>query len=228
MEESQSVYSVSIAAELKRAVPDLCLGVICADVVVEKKNRVVWDILQRLGREAAAKYKLDMLSVNPRLQAARDAYRKLGKDPSRYRVSSEALLRRVLQGKGLYQVNNVVDINNIISMETLLSVGVYDRDKLKGPVVFGVGRPGESYRGIGKETLNIAELPVFVDEVGPFGSPTSDSERAMITFNTRKVLMVIISFSGNLGGKLPEDLEKGKALLRNYAGGTNITASSVV
>lgn len=220
-------YPMSIGAELKRAVPDLYLGVIGATVIVEKENRVVWDMLQRLGREAVAKYRIDTLAGSQRLQDARDAYKRLGKDPSRYRISSEALLRRVLQGKGLYQVNSIVDINNVLSMESLLSVGSYDRDQLKGPVVFRVGRQEESYKGIGKETVNIAELPVFADEVGPFGSPTSDSERTMITLNTTNILMVLISFSGDLDGELQRYLRRGRMLLTNYARGANITTSVV-
>lgn len=227
LKETMTEPSIVIDSELKRACPNLQLGTIFADVVVEKRNRVIWDMLQNAGKGVLRQYTLDTLSSNLRLQAAREAYRSLGKDPTRYRVSSEALLRRVLQGKDIYQINNVVDINNLLSIESLLSAGSYDLSRVRGAMVFRTGKPGESYKGIGKETINISELPVFADEDGPFGSPTSDSERAMITLNTRKALMVLISFSGDLNGELTSFLDRGRKLLRNYARGTNISTAIV-
>lgn len=218
---------IEIDKELKNACPDLRLGIIIADVVVEKRNKVVWDILQKAGKAVMNRYTLESLPANPRLQTARGTYRRLGKDPARYRVSSEALMRRTLQGRDLYQINNVVDINNILSLESSLSAGAYDLSQLKGNISFRAGRTGESYKGIGKESINIAELPVFADEEGPFGSPTSDSERAMISLNTNRAMIVLISFSGDLNGEIGEYLERGRVLLKNYARGTNITTSDI-
>lgn len=126
----------------------------------------------------------------------RDAYRKLGKDPSRYRGSYEALARRIINGKGIYRVNPVVDLNNLISLLTSEPVGSYDYDTLVGEIEFRVGRQSERYSGIGKEDVNLESLPVLADHAGPFGSPTSDSRRSMITPNTAHVMMCILSFSG--------------------------------
>ncbi|MDD5013458.1 MAG: phenylalanine--tRNA ligase beta subunit-related protein [Candidatus Pacebacteria bacterium] len=146
----------------------------------------------------------------------RDAYRAIGKDPTRYRGSQEALVRRILQGKGLYQINTIVDINNLISLETLHSVGSYNVDNLRPPIVFRIGKQGESYKGIGKEIINIEDLPLFADEAGPFGSPTSDSEKAMITLDTKNVMVVIISFTGQ--SYLRDNIQRIVDLLCNYAG----------
>jgi len=137
--------------------------------------------------------------TSPQIKAIRDAYRSLGKDPSRYRASQEALFRRILQGKGLFRINTVVDINNLVSLESVHSVGSYDLSQLDFPITFRVGRKGEVYKGIGKEDVNLEGLPILADGNGPFGSPTSDSERAMITTNTRQVMMLIIAFSGSDG-----------------------------
>jgi DNA/RNA-binding domain of Phe-tRNA-synthetase-like protein len=109
----------------------------------------------------------------------------------------------------------VVDINNLVSLETLHSTGSYNLTNLKPPIVFRIGRHGESYKGIGKDFINIAELPVFADEHGPFGSPTSDSERAMITMDTKDILIVIIAFTGSRN--LPEQLRRTVNLLCTYA-----------
>ena len=113
----------------------------------------------------------------------------------------------------------MVDINNLVSITSFYSVGSYDLDKLAGPVVFTVGGAGESYKGIGKEVVNIENLPVFADDEGKFGSPTSDSEKAMITSGTKSILMNIISFSG--AGYIEGYLQKAGELLSQYAGGRN-------
>ena len=144
------------------------------------------------------------------IKTTRLAYKKIGKDPSRYRVSSEALIRRILQGKGLYKINNVVDTNNLISIETGYSVGSYDMKNIKGDIIFRIGKEGEKYQGIGKEMINIENLPVFCDDIGPYGSPTSDSTRAMVIDNSKEILTTIISFNGK------EDLLEFLELAKNY------------
>jgi len=131
--------------------------------------------------------------------ATRAAYKVLGKDPARYRGSAEALLRRVIAGKGLPRINAVVDIINLVSVESRLSIGLYDLAHVSGDIVFRAGRGGESYKGIGKYDLNLEGLPVFCDALGPHGSPTSDSERTMVTSETKHVVAIIISFNGKEG-----------------------------
>src|SRR5258707_946429 len=131
--------------------------------------------------------------------ATRAAYKALGKDPARYRGSAEALLRRIIAGKGLPRINAVVDIINLVSVESRLPIGLYDVAHVSGDIVFRTGRAGESYKGIGKYDLNLEGLPVFCDALGPHGSPTSDSERTMVTSKTENVLAVIISFGGKEG-----------------------------
>ena len=134
---------------------------------------------------------------SPQILATRAAYKALGKDPARYRGSAEALLRRVIAGKGLPRINAVVDIINLVSVESRLPIGLYDLAHVSGDIVFRAGRAGETYKGIGKYDLNLEGLPVFCDALDPHGSPTSDSERTMVTSETRNVLAVIISFGGN-------------------------------
>src|SRR5256886_15539245 len=152
--------------------------------------------------------------------ATRSGYKALGKDPARYRGSAEALIRRVIAGKGLPRIHAVVDIINIVSVESRLPIGLYDLAHVRGDITFRAGRAGETYKGIGKYDLNLEHLPLFADELGPHGSATSDSERTRVTLETKKILAIFVSFGG------PENVEanpKGmKALRVDNSSGTNI------
>jgi DNA/RNA-binding domain of Phe-tRNA-synthetase-like protein len=154
------------------------------------------------------------------VETTRKAYKALGKDPARYRGSAEALLRRVVAGKGLPQINAVVDVINLVSVESRLPVGLYDLGHVVGEIVFRAGRAGETYKGIGKYDLNLEGLPLFADTVGPHGSATSDSERTMVTAATNQVLAVIISFGGTEG--LDRWAQRMSALLKQYAAGQDV------
>jgi DNA/RNA-binding domain of Phe-tRNA-synthetase-like protein len=133
---------------------------------------------------------------SPQVETVRKAYKSLGKDPSRYRGSAEALLRRIVAGKGFPQINAVVDVINLVSVESRMPIGLYDLGHVTGEIVFRAGRAGETYKGIGKYDLNLEGLPLFSDNAGPHGSATSDSERTMVTAETKEILAVIISFGG--------------------------------
>jgi len=157
---------------------------------------------------------------SPQVQATRRAYKALGKDPARYRGSAEALLRRVVAGKGLPQINAVVDVINLVSVESRLPIGLYDLTHVTGEIVFRAGRAGETYKGIGKYDLNLEGLPIFCDAAGPHGSPTSDSERTMVTTATKHVLGIIISFGGQEG--LERWAQRMSALLTRHAAGQDL------
>jgi DNA/RNA-binding domain of Phe-tRNA-synthetase-like protein len=157
---------------------------------------------------------------SPQIEATRKAYKALGKDPSRYRGSAEALLRRMIAGKGLPQINSVVDVINLVSVESRLPIGLYDLGQIVGEIVFRTGRAGETYKGIGKYDLNLEGLPLFADDAGPHGSATSDSERTMVTAATKQVLAIIISFGGAEG--LARWAQRMSALLTEHAAGKDV------
>lgn len=158
----------------------------------------------------------------PNLGEARQAFRAFGRDPGRSRVSSEALYRRLRQGKELYGINSVVDVNNLISLETGFSLGSYDLDRLSGDLDLRLGRAGESYTGIGKDALNLENMPLLADEHGPFGGPCSDSRRAMISIESRNIFTVIYGFSGKT--RLEEALALAQERLTAFAGAANCAA----
>lgn len=136
------------------------------------------------------------------LAPARRLYRAFGIDPTTTRPSSEALLRRILQGKPFPSVNSAVDVCNLCSTSFLLPIGLYDAARIRGEVTLRRGEQGESYPGIRKDAVNVAGRPVLVDQDGPFGNPTSDSLRTCVTDSTTSLFMVIFAPAGYAKGSL--------------------------
>jgi len=207
--------NLQIDAGLKKTCPRAALGWLTAGVKTGPSPE------ELLGEMKARALEIERLPFprsvleSPQIEMTRRAYKALGKDPARYRGSAEALLRRVVAGKGLPQINAVVDIINLVSLESRLPVGLYDTAHVRGVVVFRAGRGGESYKGIGKYDLNLEGLPLFADDQGPHGSATSDSERTMVTSKTEGILAVIVSFGGAEG--LDRWTQRMSTLLSQYA-----------
>jgi DNA/RNA-binding domain of Phe-tRNA-synthetase-like protein len=123
--------------------------------------------------------------------AVRAMYKRVGLDPTKTRPSSEALLRRVRKGDELPSINSLVDVINWCSLETQLPFGLYDGDRIEGDVLLRLGSEGEAYAGIRKDTVHLAGRLALVDAAGPFGNPSSDSARTMVTTATTRALVVI-------------------------------------
>lgn len=198
----------------------LHLASVSGTVTWREKDPQLWDIIEAEIEMVKKSYDLQDLAKIPQIACLRDTYRKLGKKPQKYRGSNESLLRRILKSAGLYQVSNLVDINNLLSLRTHRSVGSYDLDCLQPPLTFGVGKAEEPYQGIGRGQLNIANMPVFRDQQGPFGSATSDSERSKVSSKTRHLLLIIIGFDGKEG--LTSQAEWAGELLTRFAAGQNL------
>lgn len=187
---------ITISDSLRAKASNTALGIITARVKCMEENAALKEEMDALCRQYQETFQIADLSGLSPIADTRAAYRSFGKEPSRYRVSSEALLRRILQGKGLYYINTIVDTGNLVSIYSKFGVCCFDREKITGPVCFDIAEEGDSYQSIGKGILNISHLPVFKDSMGSFGSPTSDSARTKITLETRELLLVIVSFSG--------------------------------
>jgi DNA/RNA-binding domain of Phe-tRNA-synthetase-like protein len=212
--------SVSIDEELQAKCPRVAFACVTAGVQAGATPEGLDHELRSCEEKVLKLPEPKAVLESAAILATRAAYKALGKDPARYRGSAEALLRRVIAGKGLPRINNVVDVINYVSVESRLPVGLYDQAHVQGDIVFRAGRAGETYKGIGKYDLNLEGLPVFCDELGPHGSPTSDSERTMVTEATEQVVAIIISFGGadtlQLWGQQMTEL------LQKYASGKNI------
>jgi DNA/RNA-binding domain of Phe-tRNA-synthetase-like protein len=214
------MIEIAITPEFRSKWPSILLGCIECDVVVKTNNDHLWGKIDVTCNKIQADLKVEGISEIPAISSTRKAYRAIGKDPARYRPSSEALLRRVVKGYGLYHVNNVVDIVNLVSLVTGFSIGGYDFEKIQGPTFLSVGKNNDIYEGIGRGELNIEGLPVLRDQLGAFGSPTSDSQRTSVENGTRKFLMVIFGF-GDFEN-IPATIQFAEELLGECAFATEI------
>ena len=143
----------------------------------------------------------------------------------RYRLACESLFRRLVKGNGLYRVNNVVDAGNVLSIELAKSTAVLDYDKLQGDIYIRIGTIDDIYYGIGRGLINVTNIPLYVDEVSPFGSPTSDTERTSITMDTKKILLMVICFD-----ELDKDRIESLSLdiFKKYTYATNIEKVEII
>ncbi|MEL7586597.1 MAG: phenylalanine--tRNA ligase beta subunit-related protein [Prolixibacteraceae bacterium] len=217
---------ISITDELSDRCPDIHLLCIECDVKVESCQDGLKELTDARCAEISGSVPMEEISRISAIDSARKAYRACGKDPARYRLSAEALLRRVVNGKGLYHINNVVDLLNLVSVSTGFSIGGYDADKISGTISMGFGEKHEPYDGLGRGELNIANMPVFRDKLGAFGTPTSDSERTGVRESTKRFLMVIISFEGREG--LEEAGKMAIQLLTDFASASNFETDEVI
>ena len=214
------MVNLSIDPGLKLKCPRTALGFLTARVTTLETPAELLEEMSMRETEILHLPEPRAVLESSRILATRAGYKALGKDPARYRGSAEALLRRIISGKGFPQINTVVDIINLVSVESRLPIGLYDLAHVKGDIVFRAGRAGETYKGIGKYDLNLEDLPIFCDEEGPHGSPTSDSERTMVTPATRNIAAILVSFGGAEG--LESSGQRMSILLQKYAEGKDI------
>jgi DNA/RNA-binding domain of Phe-tRNA-synthetase-like protein len=209
---------------IKSSLTSLKLGCLLCNVKNNEYNSELW---KEIDSEVIRISSIDISNIKdiPQIASSREAYKRLGKDPSRYRLSSEALYRRIINQKGLYQINTVVDIINFSSLKTGYSIGGYDFDKINGEITLRKGTKDDIYDAIGRGILNIEDLPVFADYTGAFGSPTSDSVRTSITLQTKKVFLIVMNFGNH--DYFIEDVELIQNLLQKYAYADNLCISIV-
>lgn len=217
----KAVISPEFAAA---AGPDYRLGLIEADVVNTETPKALTDLINRLADSMTQIMEVADINRRPAIKATREAYKRFGKDPNRYRPSQEQMSRRVLKGLGLYTVNALADAGNLMSLKSGCSIGVFDADKISGgTLVLGIGCEGEPYEGIGRGPLNVAGLPIVRDADGGIGTPTSDNERTKVDLATRHVVITIHAFAQEM--PLPEVIDQFSALLSEYCSATAITHS---
>jgi DNA/RNA-binding domain of Phe-tRNA-synthetase-like protein len=217
------VFEVVISDKIKKSLPEIRLGCIKAVVKVLPSTQELLALIDETCNHIKNHLLIEKVSKINIIEDTKIAYRQLGKDPSRYRPSAEALTRRVVQGKGLYRVNNIVDTLNAVSIKHGFSIGGYDLHKIKGKIVLGIGKLDEPFDAIGRGMLNIEHLPVLRDSIGAFGSPTSDSLRTMVRDETMDFLMVFFDFSGS--EKLEAALHNTKKMYQEYCVAKKIETS---
>jgi DNA/RNA-binding domain of Phe-tRNA-synthetase-like protein len=214
------MIDVRISQQLKAKCAKAALGCVQAEVEGGQTPAALEEALCASEERIARLADPQAILQAPAILATRAGYKALGKDPARYRGSAEALLRRLIAGKGFPRINSVVDVINLVSVESRLPIGLYDLARVEGAIEFRAGRAGETYKGIGKYDLNLEGLPLFSDAIGPHGSATSDSERTMVTETTERVLAIIVSFGGPNG--LDDWNRRLGELLASHASGKSI------
>ncbi len=214
------MIDIKIEKEFKEKVPQIKLGCLEAQVLVETSSKELSSTIHQKLSELEPLLSPEKIRNTNNVKATKEGYKALGKDPNRYRPSAESLMRRVANGKGLYEISNTVDILNLISVQTGYSICGYDSQKIDGKITLGTGDKDEPYEGIGRGKLNIENLPVFRDSKGAFGTPTSDSTRTMITNETKQILFIFIDMDH--GTLLDSALQETKELLEQYANAENI------
>lgn len=207
---------IGFSQKMQDAAPSLMVLQIEATVTNHPTSESLWEKIEEASKELREKFELQELNKRPSIRENRLVYKKLGKDPNRYRPSAEALSRRIINGKGIYRLTTLIDIINLISIATGYSIGGFDADRIEGHrLTLDVGTHEDIFNAIGRGPLNIEGLPVYRDEKGGIGTPTSDEERTKLTPETTHLLMLVNIY----GEETPVDEVEtmAKALLSQYA-----------
>ena len=214
---------IIVSEEIETVCPKFVGACVEANVQNSPYCQELWDEINALGEKYRDTLTTESLKEMSGIAATRKVYRACGKDPSRYRPASEALIRRMLQGKQLYQRDTLVDLVNLASIAFGYSIGGFDADKFEGDTLtLGVGKAGESYEGIGRGNINIEGLPVYRDSLGGVGTPTSDNERTKMMSDTSHRVVLINGYDGN-EQQVRANAEYIQSLLKKYcksAGGS--------
>ncbi len=192
------MIKINVSAELRAVCPDFVGAALEARMENSSYSAPLWEEINAFRTEYCRTYTTESLKEMPAIQATRTVYKACGKDPSRYRPSAEALIRRMLKGHDLYQINTAVDLINLASIAYGYSIGGFDADRIAGDTLtLGIGRAGEPYEGIGRGPLNIEGLPVYRDREGGIGTPTSDHERTKLGTHSVRLLALVNGYDGN-------------------------------
>lgn len=215
--------NIVVSSEIQTVCPEFIGACVEANVSNSPYCQPLWDEIDAMGNKYRSTFTTESLKQLSGIAATRRVYRACGKDPSRYRPASEALIRRQLTNKSLYQIDTLVDLTNLASIAYGYSIGGFDADKFDGDTLtLGIGRAGEPYEGISRGMINIEGLPVYRDATGGVGTPTSDNERTKITLETTHLVVLINGYDGN-EANVKANAEYIQELLRKYCnsdGGT--------
>ena len=215
------MIQVEIDPRILEVCPQIRIGLVSATVVNEPTCDALWAEIEAAAEDVKQRFALLAINERPAIAGTRRLYRALGKDPSRYRVSSEALCRRIIRGLGIYRLTTLIDVVNLVSIKSGYAISGLDRDKIAGnKLTMSVGTADDIYNGIGRGVLNIEGMPVYRDAAGPIATPTSDEERTKFTDETTHVQININAFVPEM--PLEEAVEWMAELLKKYAHATDV------
>ena len=220
-QKSAKMINIDIDKRIVDVCPEVKIGMIRAHVTNPPTSDELWSEIEKAAEDIRQRYQLLEINKRPAVAATRRLYKALGKDPGRYRMSSEALCRRIVKGLGIYRLTTLIDVVNLVSIVSGYSISGLDADKIEGhTLTLGVGRQDEEYHGIGRGELNIEGLPVYRDAQGGIATPTSDEERTKFTPETETAQININAFAPEMD--LQQAVDWTVELLKKYAGATDI------
>lgn len=207
---------IEITEKIKAVCPQLELAILTVEVVNSPTSDIFWTELVEEIRQISTKFSIEEINKRPQILATRKVYKALGKDPNRYRPSAEALCRRIVRGIDIYRVSTLVDVINLVSIRSGISIGGFDMDKIEGELIrLTVGSANDEFEAIGRGLLNVEGLPLYRDNIGGIGTPTSDNERTKISEKTNRLLLIFNGYNGADG--LENAVNHALLLLQKYA-----------
>jgi len=206
---------IEITSKIKEACPQVTLAILTCEVKNAKTSTELWSEIEDEIQRITSTYSLEEINKRPAISATRKIYKALGKDPNRYRPSAEALCRRIVRRIPLYKVSILVDIINLVSIRSGFSIGGFDAAKIEGNIRLDAGTDTDIFEAIGRGLLNVEGLPLYSDEAGGIGTPTSDNERTKIAEHTTQLLMIINGYDGRDG--MEDAVNQAIHLLKKYA-----------
>ncbi len=219
-----AMINIQIDRRILEACPETRIGLISASVVNDPTCDELWAEIDAAAQDIKQQYELLEINKRPAIAATRHLYKALGKDPSRYRVSSEALCRRIIRGLGIYRLTSLIDVVNLVSIKSGYAISGLDGDRIEGnTLTMSVGTAEDVYHGIGRGVLNIEGMPVYRDAMGPIATPTSDEERTKFTEQTVRAQININAFAPEM--PLEDAVNWMAALLQKYAHATDVETS---
>ena len=218
------MINILIDPRILATCPDTRIGLVRATVVNGPTCDALWSEIESAADDIRQRYELLEINQRPAIAATRRLYKALGKDPSRYRVASEALCRRIVRGLGIYRLTTLIDVVNLVSIKSGYPISGLDADRIAGDTLtLSVGTADDEYHGIGRGLLNIDGMPVYRDADGPIATPTSDEERTKFTDDTVKVQININAFAPEM--PIDEATDWMASLLKQYAHATDVETS---
>lgn len=212
---------IQIDPRILEACPETRIGVVRATVVNGPTSDELWAEIEAAAEEIKQRYELLEINQRPAIAGTRHLYKALGKDPSRYRVSSEALCRRIIRGLGIYRLTTLIDVVNLVSIKSGYAISGLDGDRIVGDTLtMSVGTADDVFNGIGRGVLNIEGMPCYRDALGPIATPTSDEERTKFTEQTVTAQININAFAPEM--PVEEAVDWMAELLKKYAHATQI------
>lgn len=216
-----AMIEIKIDPRILEACPETRIGLVRATVVNGPTSDELWAEIETAAQDIRQRYELLEINQRPAIAGTRHLYKALGKDPSRYRVSSEALCRRIIRGLGIYRLTTLIDVVNLVSIKSGYAISGLDGDRIVGDTLtMSVGTAEDVFHGIGRGVLNIEGMPCYRDAQGPIATPTSDEERTKFTEQTVTAQININAFAPEM--PVEQAVEWMAALLRKYAHASDI------